>query len=60
MIRADTALFKERFHPGVSSNDWTIGKNFNPGAELTHFPSVGLRWATFDQDFLKKAAAVIR
>ena len=45
------ALFQERFNLKASYLDWTVGKNFKPTADLSLSPSLGLRWATFDEDF---------
>lgn len=45
------AVFNERFNLKVSYLDWTVGQNFKPTAALTLSPSLGLRWATFEETF---------
>ena len=45
------ALFQERFNLKASYLDWVVGKNFNPTADLVLSPSIGLRWATFEENF---------
>jgi len=47
------ALFDERFNLESSYVDWTVGRNFKPSPDWSLSPSLGLRWATFEENFSK-------
>ncbi len=46
-----TAAFQQAFNMKAAYIDWTVGRNFKPSAELTLSPSLGLRWAYFDENY---------
>lgn len=51
-----SARFEERSSLQAAYLDWTVGKKFKPTADLMLSPVLGLRWASFEENFREHVA----